>query len=286
MALSGVGIGLRRLHFDALPETDRRIDWLEIVAENYVGIGGRARRVLDRCRERWPMVPHGVSASLGGPAPFDEPWVRACGVLARSLDAPFYTEHACWASLDGWYSHDLLPLPFHAAAAEHLGARARAFAQHAEQPLLLENVTYYATMPGSEWSEGKFLTHALEVADAGLLLDVNNVYVNAINHGVDPLASLEALPLDRVRQIHVAGHRREGELLLDDHGSAVPPPVVALLDAAIRRVGAVPVLLEWDHGVPALDVLLDEADRLRVIVDAALRARALELAAPRALGCT
>jgi len=275
MSLSGVGIGLRRPHFDALADTQRQIDWLEVIAENYVGVDGSARRILDVCRERWPVAPHGVSASLGGPTPLDESWARACGALTRLLDAPFYTEHACWSALDGWYSHDLLPLPFNEAAAEHLGRRARAFAQYAERPLLLENVTYYATMPGSRWSEGQFLSHALAVADAGLLLDVNNVYVNAVNHDEDPLAVLEALPLSRVRQIHVAGHRREGDLLLDDHGSAVSAPVVALLEAAILRVGAVPVLLEWDHGVPPLDVLLDEADRLRAIVDAALSTRAL-----------
>ena len=264
-ALSGVGIGLRREHFDAVLRTNRRIDWLEIVAENFVGVGGRARYALDACVERWPIVPHGVALSLGGSDPLDDALVDGLARLCAAIDAPFFTEHACWSRLRGRPSHDLLPLPFTELAASNRAARSRALSDRLAVPIALENITYYATMPTSRLDEGAFLARALDEGNAGLLLDVNNVVVNAKNRGRDPVEQLLMLPLDRVRQIHVAGHSTRDGLVIDDHAGPVSDETMSLLATALSIVGPVPVLMEWDQRLPDLDVLLDEADRVRSI---------------------
>ncbi len=247
---SGVGIGLRRVHFREISRTSRRVDWLEITPENFMGFGGPAARALSACAERWPVIPHGVALSLGGPDPLDDGYLRAAHELSAELGAAWFSEHACYASLGGAQSYDLLPLPFCDEAASHLARRAREAAERIERPLLLENITYYAVMPGTTLDEGAFLRAVLDEADCGFLLDVNNVYVNAKNHGLDPEAALLALPLDRTRQIHMAGHRRDGNVLIDDHGSAVPDAVWSLYELAIEHVGPVPTLIEWDNQNP------------------------------------
>lgn len=267
--VEGVGIGLRKPHFAALSTCARRLDWLEFVPENFVGVGGPSRRALDRCRERWGLAAHGVSIDVGGPDELDEGYLAALKGLLDALDVPYYTDHLCYASIGGTFFHDLLPLPFTDEAVRHVAWRTRAVADRLARPVALENISTYARMPGT-MSEGAFVTAVLEEADAGLLLDVNNVYVNAINHGEDPEASLLALPLHRTRQIHLAGHVREGPRLLDHHGSAVCDAVWGLFALALRHTGPVPVLLEWDTDIPPLDRVLDEADRARAIYHATL----------------
>lgn len=279
----GIGIGLRRAHFDEILHVRRRVDWMELVPEVFLGVGGRARRVLDAMRERVRLVPHGVSLSLGGPDPLDGARLDALRALCRELDAPFYSDHVCLSSIDGVESFDLLPLPFCEEAASHVAARAREASERIERPIVLENITYYATMPGSSWSEGRFLREVLEQSGAGLLLDVSNVLVNARNHRVDPVRALEALPLERTVQIHLAGHRYEKAwgLWIDDHASAVSDASLALYAHALRRIGRpVPTLIEWDQHVPPLDVVLDEADRVREVAERALAPRATEEVAP------
>lgn len=261
----GVGIGLRREHFAAIERCERAVDWLEIIPENYVGYGGVARRNLARCRERWPVVAHGVSLSLGGPDPLPAEYVAGLRRLLDELQAPFYTDHLCYATIDGINFYDLLPLPFTEEAVHHTAGRIRELAERLGRPVAVENITYYAEMPGGQLGEGQFVTAVVEEAGCGLLLDVNNVYVNAKNHGLEPLAVLEALPLHRTRQIHIAGHVQEGGRLLDNHGSPLVDPVWQLYEQALARVGPVPTLLEWDTDIPALDRVLDEADRAREI---------------------
>ncbi len=261
----GVGIGLRREHFAAIERTDRTVDWLEIIPENYVGHGGAPRRHLARCSERWPVIAHGVSMSLGGPDPLPGDYVDGLRRLLDELQAPFYTDHLCYATIGGVNFYDLLPLPFTEEAVRHTAARIRELQDRLERPVAVENISYYAVMPGPSMSEGQFVTAVVEEADCGLLLDVNNVYVNARNHGEDPLANLEALPLHRTRQIHIAGHVEEGGRLIDTHGRALVDPVWELYAQALSRVGPVPTLLEWDTDIPELDVVLDEADRARAI---------------------
>jgi len=253
---TGVGIGLRREHFAAIEQSERPVDWLEIIPENYVGHGGYARRHLARCRERWPVVAHGVSLSLGGPDPFDDDYVLGLRRLLDELRAPFYTDHLCYATIGGVNFYDLLPLPFTEEAVRHTAGRIRELADRLERPVAVENVSYYAVMPGAAMSEGQFVTAVVEEAQCGLLLDVNNVYVNARNHGEDPSRALESLPLHRTLQIHIAGHVEEGGRLIDTHGRPLVDPVWALYEQALARVGPVPTLLEWDTDITALDRVL------------------------------
>ena len=269
----GVGIGLRRPHYDAVRETSRHIDWLEVAPENYLGRGGRPLAVLDECSERWPVVAHGVSLSLGGPDPLDVEFLRGLRGLLDRVGSPYFSEHVCLSSAHGVQFHDLIPLPWNEAAAKHVAARIRQAQDALERPLCVENISYYAVMPGSTMTDGEFVRRVVEEADCGLLLDVNNVYVNARNHGRDPVAMLDELPLERARQLHLAGHDDRGSVLIDDHGSAVIAPVWDLYREVIRRAGPVPTLLEWDVRIPALDVLLDEADRARAILEAELERR-------------
>jgi len=265
----GVGIGLRREHFDALPETERHVDWLEIIPENFIANGGRSRRVLDRCHARWAIGAHGVALSIGGPDPLDRDYLDLLKGLLDDLGAPIHTDHLCYAVAGGVNFADLLPLPFTEAAVHHVAQRARQVAEHLERPLLLENISTYADMPGAEMSEAEFIRAVLEESGCGLLLDVNNVYVNAFNRGTDAMADLQALPLERAGRIHIAGHKYrddgDGAFAVDNHGTPVIAPVYELYRAALERTGPVPTLLERDLNVPPLDEVLDEADAVRAI---------------------
>lgn len=263
---TGVGIGIRKPQFDSLLACERRIDWLEFVPENYVGRGGRNRFVWDSCNERWPLIPHGVSISLGGDEPLDTPYVAQLKQLLDRCEAPYYSDHLCYASLAGRSFYDLLPLPFTEEAIEHVSARIRELADRLERPVVLENISYYAVMPTSSMSEPTFLREVVQASGAGLLLDVNNVFVNASNHGLDPVESLLGLPLDKTQHIHLAGHLEEGPRLLDNHGAPVCDGVWDLYRVALDHTGPRPTMVEWDTSIPELDVVLDEADKARAIM--------------------
>ena len=267
----GVGIGLRRPHHKSILGIERELDWLEFIPENFVGRGGRGPATLRAAAERWPVIGHGVSVSLGGPDPLDAEYLAALKQLLDDIGAPYYSDHICYASVGGTKLHDLLPLPFSQAAVEHVAPRVRELADRLERPILVENITCYAVMPGSDMSEGEFVRAIVEEADCGLLLDISNVYVNATNQGDDPLERLLALPLERAGQIHLAGYTDEGDRLVDTHAAPVVDAVWDLYEAALRRIGRpVSTLVEWDQRVPALDRVLDEADRARARMRAAL----------------
>ena len=239
-----------------------RPDWVEVVPEAFVGVGGLAPKALAAARERGPVIPHGVSLDLGGEDAMSEARLAELARWLERIAAPYHSDHVCTSRAGGVESFDLLPLPFCEEAADHVAARARHARSVLGVPLALENITYYATMPGSTWSEGRFLTEVLERADAGLVLDVANVLVNAKNHRRDPIALLEALPLERTVHIHLAGHRHEPAwgLVIDDHASAVSAETLALYEHALARIGRdVPTLIEWDQRLPALDELLLQA---------------------------
>ncbi len=271
IALTGHGVGLRRKYFDSLDEIASRVDWVEIISENFMSFGGRARAVLEAVAARIPVVPHGVNLSIGGPDPLRSDYLADLRNLCRRLDAPYFSDHICFTSAGGVWFHDLVPVPFTREAAERIALRARQAAREVGRPIVLENVSYYAVMPGSDLDEGTFLRTVVERADCGLLLDVNNVYVNAVNHGYDPVAFMDALPLERVVQVHMAGHRDEGTVLVDDHGSAIPADVLALYEWLVSRIGPVPTLVEWDFNLPDLGTLLAEVDRTRAAERRALR---------------
>lgn len=273
--VSGVGIGLRRELWPALSSIKASFahspDWLEFITENHVENRGWRQRMLDGARERWPLVPHGVSVSVGGPDPLDLEYLKALKRLLDSVGAEYYSDHLCWTGGHGFQFHDLIPLPFSAAAVEWTVPRVRLLSEVLERPIVLENITYYAEMPGSRLSEAAFIGQILEESGAYLLLDVNNAYQNAMNHGRDPVALLEALPLEFTRQIHLAGFEQDPEgVLLDNHGSAVDDAVWQLYEHALQFVGDVPTLIEWDNNIPALDVVLEQADRAKTIRERSL----------------
>lgn len=264
----GAGIGLRREFFDTLPSTGRRVDWLEIIPENFMVFGGRPDAVLGRCRERWRCVPHGVALDIGGPDALDGEYLENLRALVRRLDAPFFSDHLCYSRLGGRYLHDLLPLPFNEAVVDHVVPRIREAVDRVGRPFVLENPSYYARMPGQTLDEAAFIGHILEEADCGMLLDVNNVYVNARNHGYDPRAFIDALPLHRVVQIHLAGHEVRPDVVIDTHGAAVCDEVWSLFEHTLTRTGPVSTLIEWDQDIPSLEAVLDHADKARRLLEA------------------
>ena len=256
----GAGIGLRREFYEALPQTERSLDWVEIIPENFLTLGGRSRRALDACAERWPVLPHGVGLNIGGPDALDEDYLTRLTALVKEVDAPFFSDHLCYSRLGGVVLHDLLPLPFNEEAVEHVVPRVREVMARVGRPFLLENPSYYARMPGGTLAEASFLRTVVEQADCGLLLDVNNVFVNARNHGYDPRAFIDALPLERVVQIHLAGHTRYPDVIIDTHIGPIIDDVWSLYRYVLARTGPVSTLIEWDQDIPSLEAVLEEAD--------------------------
>jgi uncharacterized protein (UPF0276 family) len=261
-----VGIGARRVHFESLIATSRQVDFLQIVPEVFLGVGGRTRRSLDALHERFALLPHGVSLSVGGPDPLDSRRLADLAALCAQLQAPYYSDHLCLSSVGGIETFDLIPLPFNYEAACHAATRVQRARAELGLPIALENIVYYATMPDSSWDEGRFLSAVLDECNAGLLLDVSNVLVNARNQGLSAPDMLAALPLDRTVEIHLAGHRFVPSLglVVDDHASLVSQASIDLYEHALRSIGRpVRTLIEWDQALPDLDVLLDQADRVR-----------------------
>jgi len=269
--LAGIGVGVRKPFVRALLETARRVDWLEVTPENWVFFGGKARRLLEACAERWPVVSHSVSLDIGGDGPLDPTFLGAIAALQRRLDAPWWSDHLCWSAIGGRPLHDLLPLPFTEEAARHVAGRVAQAQERVGAPLLLENATFYASMPGGTMDEAAFLGEVVASAGCDLLLDVNNVYVNSRNHGFDARAFIDRMPLDRVRELHVAGHTQKDGVVIDTHIGPVIDPVWDLYRYTLGRAGRlIPTLVEWDNEIPPLDTVLDEVDRARAYGEAAL----------------
>jgi len=238
------------------------VDFLEVAPENWIGVGGRQGRRFREFTERYPVTLHGLSLSLGAPSPLDEELLGRIRRFMHEHGITFYSEHLSYCGDDG-HLYDLMPIPFTEEAVRHVAARIRRAAEILERPIAVENVSYYAA-PGQEMKEADFLGAVLEEADCGLLLDVNNVYVNAINHGYDPDEFLAALPGERVVYLHVAGHYVEAEdLRVDTHGADVADPVWALLDRTYARFGVIPTLLERDFNIPPMPQLQRELDIIR-----------------------
>ena len=270
-SVEGIGVGLRREFAAAIAGTERQVDWLEITPENWVTQGGLKRRLLDAVLARWPLVPHSVSLSIGGPDPLDEAFLEATAALCKRTGTPWWSDHLCYSTVNGAYLHDLLPLPFSDEAVEHSARRVRQVKERIEVPFLLENATFYAHMPGGTMDEAAFLRAVCEEADCGLLLDVNNVYVNSLNHGFDARAFIDRMPLERVAQLHVAGHTRQDDVIIDTHIGPVIEDVWALYRYTLARAGRlIPTLVEWDQEIPPLDEVLDEVDRARAHASVAL----------------
>jgi len=257
----GVGIGLRPKHFGEILATGPDIDWFEVLSENYMDTGGRPARVLDQVVERYPVALHGVSLSIGSTDPLDREYVRKLKALADRTKAHWVSDHLCWTGVLGRNTHDLLPLPYDEATLRHVVTRVREVQDLLERPLVLENPSTYLAFAGSTMTEWDFLRALATEADCGLLLDVNNVYVSAFNHGFDPREYVDRIPADRVVQYHVAGHTNKGTHIVDTHSDRALPEVWDLYARAVVRTGLVSTLFEWDADIPPLADVVAEAKK-------------------------
>lgn len=262
LSIRGAGLGLRRALLGPLSDHPApQISFMEITPENWMDIGGALGKQLRAYAERYPLVCHGLSLSLGGPAPLDLAFLRQLKGFLTEHDIRIYSEHLSYCTDDG-HLYDLMPIPFVEEAVRHVAERIRCVQDILERRIAIENISYYAA-PGKAMAEIDFVSAVLEEADCDLLLDVNNVYVNAANHGYDPWRFINALPAERIAYIHVAGHFREADdLIIDTHGAAVADPVWNLLDQCYQRFGVVPTLLERDFNLPPLSELLAEVDTI------------------------
>lgn len=255
------GIGLRAIHHDALVRERPAVGWIEAHTENYFHEGGAAVRALERARADYPLSLHGVGLGLGSADGVDrEHLARVKSAIAR-FEPALVSEHACWGHAGGEFFNDLLPLPYTDEAVEWLARQVGEAQDFLGHRLLIENVSAYVTFAHSHLKEWEFLSAVAEVSGCGLLLDVNNVYVSSQNLGFDAQSFVDGLPLDRVGEIHLAGHARAGNVLIDDHGSQVCDAVWQLYRYAVNRFGALPTLIEWDTNIPALSTLVAESRR-------------------------
>ena len=274
MNAPGFGLGLRPRHYEAILKSKPRVDWFEALSENYMIPGGRPLHYLMRIRERYPVVLHGVSLSIGSTDPLDRAHLEGLKALAQRVQPEWISDHLCWTGVAGRNLHDLMPLPYTGEALRHVASRVRQVQDFLGRRILLENVSTYVAYRSSEMSEWDFLAALANEADCDILLDVNNIYVSAYNHGYDAIAFLNAMPRARVRQIHLAGHDNCGDLIIDTHDAPVIDPVWALYREAIRRLGPVPTMIERDDKIPPLGTLVRELDRARAIAAEALHKRA------------
>ncbi|HZF16527.1 MAG TPA: DUF692 domain-containing protein [Steroidobacteraceae bacterium] len=257
----GLGVGLRTAHFRHIVEKWPRMDWFEILSENFIDTEGRPLHYLDRIAERYAIVMHGVSLSIGSTDPVDFEFLGKLKALAARVRAVWMGDHICWTGVAGLNGHDLYPVPYTEESLEHLIERVRIAQDFLERPLVLENPSTYLTFRTSSMPEEEFIARLAEEADCGLLLDVNNVYVTCRNHDLDPFEYLKAIPYDRVVQIHLAGHSDHGTHCIDTHNGRVIDPVWDLYAEVQRRRGNTATLLEWDADIPKFDVLQREVAR-------------------------
>jgi uncharacterized protein len=272
MPVRGVGLGLRwALVEDILERPPPELAWIEVAPENFMRRGGRFPAALAKCAARFPIVTHGLTMSLGGADPLSAEYLRTVGEFARSIGTPWHSDHLCFGIVDGVALHDLLPLPFTEQAADHVAARVRQAQDVLGLPMAVENISYYAHPGRSEMDEADFAARVVEKAGCQLLLDVSNVYVNSKNHGYDARAMIAKMPLERVVQIHVAGHDdSDPELVVDTHAEPLRNDVYDLLDFALSTIGRdVPVLLERDDNFPDWRDLCGELAKLEAIVSRA-----------------
>jgi hypothetical protein len=263
--VTGTGLGLRRTLMGPLRDNpSTAVDFLEVAPENWIGVGGRLGKEFRGFGDRYPMIGHGLSLSIGGPSPLDETFVYRLKRFLDSHNFRYYSEHLSYCSDEG-HLYDLLPIPFTVEAVHHVAARIRRTQEILERRIAMENVSYYAA-PGQEMDEIDFINAVLEEADCDLLLDVNNIYVNSINHSYDAEKFLKSLPAGRVAYFHVAGHYDEAEdLKVDTHGAPVIDPVWRLLEVAYEHFGVVPTLLERDFNIPPLPELLSEVNCIKAL---------------------
>jgi uncharacterized protein (UPF0276 family) len=260
----GFGLGLRTEHYETILETRPAVDWFELLSENYLVPGGKPLYYLDRIRAQYPVVMHGVSLSIGGDE-VNREYLKNLKELASRVEPKWISDHLCWTGINGKNLHDLMPLPYTKEAVAHVVSHVNEVQEYLGRRILLENVSSYVTYKQSAMSEWDFLRNIAERADCYILLDVNNIYVSSFNHGFDPEAYLQGIPVERVHQFHLAGHRNCGNYIVDTHDDIVIDPVWDLYAKAVRRFGDVSAMIERDDRIPPLSELLDELDHARRI---------------------
>jgi uncharacterized protein len=259
----GFGVGLRTVHFSHILKQQPDVDWFEAISENYLDSGGRPRYVLDQVAERYPVVLHGISMSIGSADPLDFDYLRKLKLLAKDVGARWVSDHLCWTGVAGINTHDLLPIPLNEHTLKHVVARIRIVQDVLERPLVLENPSTYVGFADDTMTEWEFLAQMAEQADCGLLLDVNNVYVSSVNNDFDPVEYIRSVPHERVVQFHLAGHTNCQTHLIDTHDGQVIEAVWELYRLARQLTGDVSTLLEWDAKIPEFPVVHAEVLKAR-----------------------
>ncbi len=261
----GCGVGLRSEHYDHVTRTWPAMDWFEVISENYMDSGGRPLQILEQVRQRYPVALHGVSLSIGSTDPLDVRYLARLKALADRIDPAIVSDHLCWTGVEGEQLHDLLPLPFTQEAVRHVAERVEQVQTALKRRMLLENVSAYVTVRDADMPEWAFVRAVAERAGCGILLDLNNIYINAYNHQFDPSEYLRAVPGHLVGQFHLAGHTVREGFLFDTHNRPVIDEVWALYREALRRYGPVTTLIEWDADLPPFERLAEEAATARAV---------------------
>ena len=266
----GFGLGLRTDHFQDVLQDKPEIDWFEIVSENFFVAGGKPKYYLHAIRELYPMVMHGVSLSIGSTDPLNMEYLKNLKTLINEVQPKWVSDHLCWTGVDQTNSHDLLPLPYNEEAVKHVVARVKQTQDYLGQPILLENVSSYLTYKNSTMTEWEFLSQVAKDSDCYILLDINNIYVSARNHGFNAEDYLNAIDPERVCQFHLAGHSDYGDYVIDTHDNDVCDPVWALYEKALQRFGPISTMIERDDNIPSLQTLQTELAQAKQIAEKVL----------------
>lgn len=269
----GYGLGLRSAYYQQILEQSPPVDWFEVTSENFMVQGGKALYYLGAIAERYPVVMHGVSLSIGGPHALDPDYLNQLKLLAERVRPAWISDHLCWSRGNAHQLHDLLPLPYTEESLYYVAGRVRQVQDVLQRPLVLENVSSYVRSAGDDFSEWEFLEALSRESGCELLLDVNNVYVSSRNHGFDPWTFIQGLPANKVRQLHLAGHSDYGDYVIDTHDHPVSDPVWALYQRTLEYLGPVATLLERDDHLPPFEELLSELQKARELGDSALARR-------------
>lgn len=269
----GFGLGLRTEHYHPILATRPKVDWFEVLSENYMVPGGKPLYFLDKIRENYPVVMHGVSLSIGSTTPFDQTYLTDLKALADRIEPAWISDHLCWTGVHGQNMHDLLPLPYTIETVKHVAERVKIVQDFLGRRILLENVSSYASYVNSTMSEWEFISEIANAADCLLLLDVNNIYVSSFNHQFDAKAFIDGVPQNRIQQIHLAGHHNHGDYIIDTHDAPVIDPVWHLYEYAVSQFGAVSTMIERDENIPELAVLVQELETARSIACKAISMR-------------
>lgn len=265
------GLGLRTQHYNDFLNTKQPVDWLEVISDNYMVNGGKPLAMLDRIRADYPVTMHGVSMSLGSVNGLDQEYLKNLKALEQRIQPMWVSDHLCWGGVHGRKLHDLMPLPFTQEALEVVSRNIRHAQDYLQRPLVIENVSSYVEFKDSEMTEWAFLTEICNQTGCQLLLDINNIYVSAFNHGFSPFEFVDGVPKEHIRQFHLAGHQDNGDHLIDTHDHPVCTGVWELYEYALNRFGAIPTMIERDDNIPPLSELLEELETAKAIASKVLK---------------